>query len=132
VLHALDLPESDPVFLGEFDLGALASFTSDVESRRVERLPRFPSIVRDISIIVDEYLPAANVRGTIRSAAPATLAGVHEFDRYQGKGIPEGRISLSLRLTFQSPERTLTDAEVQQAMEAILGALVKDHGAVQR
>jgi phenylalanyl-tRNA synthetase beta chain len=57
---------------------------------------------------------------------------VHEFDRYQGKGIPEGRISLSLRLTFQSPERTLTDAEVQQAMEAILGALVKAHGAVQR
>jgi phenylalanyl-tRNA synthetase beta chain len=132
VMRALDLPESDPVFVGEFDLGALASFTSDVESRRVESLPRFPSIVRDISIIVDEYLPAANVRGTIRSAAPATLAGVHEFDRYQGKGIPEGRISLSLRLTFQSPERTLTDAEVQQAMEAILGALVKDHGAVQR
>jgi phenylalanyl-tRNA synthetase beta chain len=132
VMLALDLPESDPVFVGELDLGALASFASDVESRHVENLPRFPSIVRDISIIVDEYLPAANVRGTIRAAAPATLAGVHEFDRYQGKGIPEGRISLSLRLTFQSPERTLTDAEVQQAMDAILGALVKEHGAVQR
>jgi phenylalanyl-tRNA synthetase beta chain len=132
VIHALDLPESDSVFVGEFDLSALASFASDVESRRVESLPRFPSIVRDISIIVDEYLPAANVRGTIRSAAPATLAGVREFDRYQGKGIPEGRISLSLRLTFQSPERTLTDAEVQQAMEAILVALKKEHGAVQR
>jgi phenylalanyl-tRNA synthetase beta chain len=132
VLHAFDLPENEPVFVGEFDLSALASFASDMESRRVESLPRFPSIVRDISIIVDEYLPAANVRGTIRSAAPDTLAGVHEFDRYQGKGIPEGRISLSLRLTFRSPERTLTDAEVQHAMDAILGALVKEHGAVQR
>ena len=132
VMTALDLPEGDPVFVGEFDLNALASFSSDVESRRVEPLPRFPSIVRDISIIVDEYLPAAKVRGTIRSAAPATLAGVREFDRYQGKGIPEGRTSLSLRLTFQSPERTLTDAEVQEAMEDILAALIKDHGAVQR
>jgi phenylalanyl-tRNA synthetase beta chain len=131
-MAALDLPEGDPVFVGEFDLNALASFSSDVESRRVEPLPRFPSIVRDISIIVDEYLPAAKVRGTIRSAAPATLAGVREFDRYQGKGIPDGRTSLSLRLTFQSPERTLTDAEVQQAMEDILAALVKEHGAVQR
>jgi phenylalanyl-tRNA synthetase beta chain len=132
VLRALDLPESDPVLVGEFDLSALESFQSDVESPRVKPLPRFPSIVRDISIIVDEYLPAAKVRGTIRSAAPTTLVGVREFDRYQGKGIPEGRISLSLRLTFQSPERTLTDAEVQQAMEAILAALVSDHGAVQR
>jgi phenylalanyl-tRNA synthetase beta chain len=132
VMTALDLPEGDPVFVGEFDLNALASFSSDVESRRVEPLPRFPSIVRDISIIVDEYLPAAKVRGTIRSAAPATLAGVREFDRYQGKGIPDGRTSLSLRLTFQSPERTLTDAEVQEAMEDILAALIKDHGAVQR
>jgi phenylalanyl-tRNA synthetase beta chain len=132
VMTALDLPEGDPVFVGEFDLNALASFSSDVESRRIEPLPRFPSIVRDISIIVDEYLPAAKVRGTIRSAAPATLAGVREFDRYQGKGIPDGRTSLSLRLTFQSPERTLTDAEVQEAMEDILAALIKEHGAVQR
>jgi phenylalanyl-tRNA synthetase beta chain len=130
--RVLDLPENDPVFAGEFDLNVLASVASDDASLRVQPLPRFPSIVRDISIIVDEYLPAAGVRGTIRSAAPATLADVREFDRYQGKGIPEGRISLSLRLTFQSPERTLTDAEVQQAMDTILAALVKDHGAVQR
>jgi phenylalanyl-tRNA synthetase beta chain len=132
IVTALDLPEGNSVFAGEFDLTALASFASDAESRRVEPLPRFPSIVRDISIIVDQDLPAAEVRGTIRSAAPSTLAGVREFDRYQGKGIPEGRTSLSLRLTFQSPERTLTDAEVQQAMDAVLTALAKEHGAVQR
>ena len=54
-------------------------------------LPRFPSIARDISIVVDDILPAATVRGTIRSAAPETLVSVHEFDRYQGKGVPDGR-----------------------------------------
>ena len=55
-----------------------------------------------------------------------------EFDRYQGKGIPEGQVSLSLRLTFRSPDRTLTDAEVQDAMTAVLAALRDAHGATQR
>jgi phenylalanyl-tRNA synthetase beta chain len=99
---------------------------------RVEHLPRFPSVTRDVSILVDDTLPSETVRGTIRAAAPATLVRVREFDRYQGKGVPEGRVSLSLRLTFRSPERTLTDADVQSAMESIVDALKRTHGAVQR
>jgi len=77
-------------------------------------------------------LPAAAVRGTIRSSAPSTLARIVEFDRYRGKGVPEGRISLSLRLTFRSPERTLTDAEVDEAMDRIVSALASAHGAERR
>jgi phenylalanyl-tRNA synthetase beta chain len=77
-------------------------------------------------------LPAAAVRGTIRSAAPPTLVGITEFDRYQGKGVPEGRVSLSLRLTFRAPDRTLTDEEAQQATERIVEALGQAHGAEQR
>jgi phenylalanyl-tRNA synthetase beta chain len=46
--------------------------------------------------------------------------------------VPEGRVSLSLRLTFRSPERTLTDAEVDAAMERIVKALADSHGAVRR
>ena len=99
---------------------------------RAESLPRFPSVVRDLSVLVDSTLPAAAVRGTIRSAAPAALAHVIEFDRYRGKGVPEGRVSLSLRLTFRSPERTLTDAEVDEAMTRIVDALASTHGAVRR
>jgi len=60
-------------------------------------------------------LPAAAVRGTIRATAPFTLVSISEFDRYQGKGVPEGRVSLSLRLTFRDLDRTLTDDEVQAA-----------------
>ena len=77
-------------------------------------------------------MPAATVRGTIRSAAPDTLVAVREFDRYQGKGVPDGHVSLSLRLTFRSHERTLTDGEVEGAMKQILAALVAAHNAVQR
>ena len=54
------------------------------------------------------------------------------FDRYQGKGVPDGKVSLSVRLTFQAPDRTLTDADVQQSVDAILAALVREHGAVLR
>ena len=102
------------------------------EDLRVETLPRYPSVTRDISILVDDTLPATVVRDTIRNAAPDTLVRVREFDRYQGKGIPETKVSLSLRLTFRSSDRTLTDAEVQSAMDAVLAALKNAHGAVQR
>jgi phenylalanyl-tRNA synthetase beta chain len=57
---------------------------------------------------------------------------VSEFDRYQGKGIPDRHVSLSLRLTFRAPDRTLTDGEVQAALDGVLAALKERHGAVQR
>jgi phenylalanyl-tRNA synthetase beta chain len=121
--------DADPVFAGEFDLGVVPDRRDARESdRRVRPLPRFPSIVRDLSIVIDERLPAAMVRGTIRRNAPATLVDVREFDRYQGAGVPQGNVSLSLRLTFRHAERTLTDSEVQQAVEAIVSALSAEHG----
>jgi phenylalanyl-tRNA synthetase beta chain len=88
--------------------------------------------VRDLSIVVDAALPAEIIRGTIQAAGVSTsLASAGFFDRYQGKGVPEGKISLSLRLTFQA-DRTLTDAEVQSQFDSIVAALVRQHGAVQR
>ena len=82
-----------------------------------------------MSIVVDATLPAAAVRGTIRRAAPSTLVSVEEFDRYQGKGVADGRCSLSLRLAFRAADRTLTDAEVQAAMDTIVEALRTGHDA---
>ena len=88
--------------------------------------------MRDISLLVDEALPAAAVRGTIRSVAPDTLVSIVEFDRYQGKGVPEGRISLSVRLTFRASDRTLTDDEAQAATERIVETLRAAHNAERR
>ena len=102
---------------------------------RTRPLPRYPAVIRDVSIVVPDALPAETIRGTMQAAAAraaAPLAAAAFFDRYQGKGVPDGSVSLSLRLTFQAPDRTLTDAEVQQAFETILSALVSEHGAVQR
>ena len=130
IAEARGLPPGEDLFVAEIDTEALGRVALD--DLRAEPLPRFPSIVRDVSILVDEALPAAAVRGTIRAAAPATLVSIVEFDRYHGKGVPEGRVSLSLRLTFRDPERTLTDDEAQKATESIVDALRSAHGAEQR
>jgi phenylalanyl-tRNA synthetase beta chain len=125
------LPAADPVYIAEFNLDRFTAHTP-VETLRAVPLAKFPASARDVSILIDESLSAETVRGTIRSAAPDTLTSIREFDRYQGKGVPDGKVSLSLRLTFQSPARTLTDEEVQTAMTAIVTALKQTHGAVQR
>jgi phenylalanyl-tRNA synthetase beta chain len=131
IADAHGIPAGDAVYVADIDLDA-AERLVPAEARRVEPLPRYPSVVRDISILVADTLAADAVRDTIRRAAPSTLAEVREFDRYQGKGVPDGKVSLSFHLTFRSKERTLTDAEVQQAMDSVLRALTHERGAVQR
>jgi phenylalanyl-tRNA synthetase beta chain len=129
---ARDIPAQDEVYVAELDLDDVADLVTILDIERTHSLPRFPSIVRDLAILVADSLPAADVRGTIRAVAPPTLARVAEFDRYQGKGIPDGKVSLAYRLTFQDPERTLTDREVDDAMDTIVAELSKIHGAVRR
>ena len=126
-----DLPSGDAVYVGEINLDALTA-AAPAETLRATPLPRYPWVVRDLSMLVDDTLSAGTVRGTIHSAAPVTLSEVREFDRYQGTGIPDGKVSLSFRLTFQSPERTLTDEEVQAGMQHIIDALTRDLAATQR
>ncbi len=131
VAEAHGLPGQDAIYVAEIDLDD-AEAAAPKGDGRVEPLPRYPSVTRDISILIDETLASDTVRATVRAAAPPTLVHVREFDRYQGKGIPDGKISLSLRFTFRASDRTLTDAEVQSAMDAILAALKQRHGAIQR
>ena len=126
----LGLPAEVPAYVAEIAIEPLARFRRT--SLKASAPPRFPSVDRDISILVDDTTPAQSVRETVRALAISDLAGLREFDRYAGKGIPEGKVSLSLRLTFRAGDRTLTDAEVQSAMDDVLAALKKNHSAVQR
>ena len=134
VADARGLPRHDRVFVAELDLDRLAAGrTSAADATRP--LPRHPFVVRDLSIVVADTLPAEIIRGTIQAAGantPAALVQTTFFDRYQGRGVPEHAVSLSARLTFQAPDRTLTDGDVQESVDTILAALVKQHGAVQR
>jgi phenylalanyl-tRNA synthetase beta chain len=128
---ARDLPPADEIYVAEFDLG-VAEDLAPVGDLLASALPRFPAVVRDLALHVGDAVPASLIRATIQAAAPATLIAVEEFDRYQGPTIPAGRVSLAFHLTFRSPDRTLVDAEVQQAMDDIVSALQREHRAVQR
>jgi phenylalanyl-tRNA synthetase beta chain len=134
VAEARGLPQQDRLFAAELNLDAL--WFARVEGPdAVKALTRHPFVVRDLSIVVPDTLPAAIIRDTIRSAGgrtPAPLAAITFFDRYQGKGIADGAVSLSVRMTFQAPDRTLTDTEVQASVDTILDRLVREHGAIQR
>ncbi len=121
---------SDPIYVAELDLRRFDPGTLD--RLRAAPVPRYPSVTRDISVEIDDALPAARVRDTIRAAAGPALAGVAEVDRYTGAGVAAGTVSLSLRLTFRAPDRTLTDAEVQESTGAALRALADTHNARQR
>jgi phenylalanyl-tRNA synthetase beta chain len=139
IVDAHGAPKQDKVFVAELDLEALESARTShglqTADETVRPLPRFPFVVRDLSIVVSETLSADTIRGTIQAAAegaPAPLASIMFFDRYKGKGVAEDSVSVSVRLTFQSSERTLTDADVQQSFDRVRAALVERHGAVQR
>ena len=122
----------DEIYVAELDLAALDRVVADRDRLQAAPVLRHPSIVRDLAIVVDEALPAGVVRGTILASAPDTLVSVREFDRYEGKGIPAGCVSLAFRLTFRSSDRTLTDAEVQETIDAIVATLEHRHDAALR
>ncbi len=121
VADAHGVPRGDAVFVAELDLDRLTALAPR-GSTRVEPLPRFPSVVRDVSLLVPDTLSAATVRDTMRAAAPPTLVGVREFDRYQGQGTPPGTVSVSLRFTFRAADRTLTDDEVATSLQRMVAA----------
>jgi phenylalanyl-tRNA synthetase beta chain len=127
-------PRKDEIFVAELNLDALwaARIPRD---EAIAPLPRHPFVVRDLSIVVADTLPAEIISGTIHTAGralAAPLIDVRFFDRYQGKSVPGGKVSLSVRLTFQAPDHTLTDADVQESFDRIVAALAGAHGAVQR
>ncbi len=127
---ARGMPGSDPVYVAELDLRRLGLGAFD--RLRAAPVPRHPSVTRDLSVEIDDALPAAQVRDTIRAAAGPTLVEVVEVDRYTGSGVAAGAVSLSVRLTFRAPDRTLTDTEVQRSTDAVLQALAEAHHARQR
>jgi phenylalanyl-tRNA synthetase beta chain len=134
VTDARGLPRQDRVFAAELNLDLLWRARL-LAADATRALPRHPQVVRDLSIVVADTLPAEIIRGTILAAGrdlAAPLVAASFFDRYQGKGVPPGAVSLSIRLTFQGADRTLTDAEVQNSVDTILAALIQQHDAVQR
>jgi phenylalanyl-tRNA synthetase beta chain len=89
----------------------------------------YPAVERDLALIVDRSLPAQAVVETIQQSGGELLRSVEPFDVFEHPSLGEGRKSIALHLTFASGARTLTDAEVERAIERVLDAVASRHGA---
>ncbi len=109
------------VLMGEMDVEGLRGA---LPARQLyQPVPRFPAALRDLAVIVADTVPAERVEQEIRTAGGGLLRGVRLFDLYRGESIPVGHKSLAYALTYQAPDRTLTDNEVKKAHEKIMGRL---------
>ena len=83
----------------------------------------------DLALVVDAGLPAAAVAAALRAAGGALLRDVALFDVYEGSQLPPGKKSLAYHLTFQAPDRTLTDGDVSKQRGRLLKLLEQQLGA---
>jgi phenylalanyl-tRNA synthetase beta chain len=119
---------SQRVFVFELDVNVLRNVS--IPAYRAQS--RFPSIRRDIALVVDQEITALSVIDCIKQAASSYLTKVELFDVYVGEGIDSGRKSLAMGLTLQDLSRTLKDAEVEKEMDQILAVLKSKLGATLR
>lgn len=126
----LDAPAwASPVFALEL---RLPEAPADRRAIRYAALPQHPASERDLALLTPHAVPSAQVEETIRGSAGPLLEATHPFDLYEGKGLPEGTRSVAWRLRFRAADRTLTDAEVDAAVNRVLAALEERHGVRRR
>jgi phenylalanyl-tRNA synthetase beta chain len=111
-----------PVYLAELDFEQLAKCA--FAPIQYAPLPRFPLVERDMSIVVDRGLAYRDIRAGIDGLRIEELTGIDLIDVYEGEKIPEGKVSLTLRLTFLDRERTLTVDRVQGFIDTVLSYVV--------
>jgi phenylalanyl-tRNA synthetase beta chain len=88
-----------------------------------EDLLSVPASTRDLALIVDDAIRASDIIAAARAAGGALVRDVRLFDRYVGDPVPQGKVSLALRLTIADPGRTLTDDEIDAPVAAVVDAL---------
>jgi phenylalanyl-tRNA synthetase beta chain len=117
-------------FLAELDLDPLyEAMQAAMASRRYEPLPRFPSVERDFSLLLADGIPFSEIADSIRSLHVAEINSIQAVDLFRGKNVPAGKYSLLVRVTFQSREGTLTDAQINHFAGKIISILEHRHGA---
>lgn len=117
-------------YLFEMDLDSLME--AFPESPRFQPIPKFPETYRDISILVDKFVTSEAVTRLIETASAPLLSRVELYDHFEGKKIQPGKKSLTYSLAFQSPERTLTDEEVNPVFDKVVSTLAEKLGATLR
>ena len=125
---AADFEIEEPVYLIEIEVTALLPYTAG--HRLFQQIPRFPSMARDMALVVDANVTNRQALDIISKFQ--LVKDVSIFDVYSGKQVAEGKKSLAYRVVFQSPTHTLTDEEVDKVQGKILGRLSHELGATLR
>ena len=115
------------IFAAELNFTALLSL--QLPEKTYTPLPKYPAVTRDIAVVCDEAVTVAALSDCIRTAGGKLLRSVELFDIYRGKGIASGSKSAAFRLTLRADDRTLTDADSDGVVSAVLAALGKELNA---
>jgi phenylalanyl-tRNA synthetase beta chain len=120
----------DAVWLAELNLDLLLARRNPAKS--FKPLPQFPTIRRDVAMLVPEATTHDAVLQVVKQAKPANLEAIELFDVFRGKNVPQGQKSMAYAFTYRSPEKTLTDAEVNAAHEQLVAQFKQNLGATVR
>jgi phenylalanyl-tRNA synthetase beta chain len=121
-------PWAPPVFGGEIEIAP-----RNVSLPRFSPLPIFPAVIRDLALLVGTDQPVDAVIGLVEERGRRhALESVAVLDEYRGKELPDGKRSVTVRLVFRSADRTLTDAEVDQAVGRLRTSLERERDVVVR
>ncbi len=116
-----------PILLAEIDFQRLLA-AARVEAR-YNQLPKFPTVVRDLALLIETSVTWQSIDETIRSLNLTHLVDLRIFDIYRGRELPEGRHSIALSLRYRAADRTLTDEEITAAQEQVVRILTMRFGA---
>ena len=116
-----------PVYVAEVNFAALLE--EGEEPVRYAPLPRFPSVVRDASLLVSRRVTFDELRRAVTGLGIETLRGASLYDVYEGANLPEGKRSITLRVEYRADERTLRDEEVDEAHARVVRLLEESFGA---
>lgn len=114
-----------PVFVAELNLDLLPVG----KTAKFVPLPEFPGVERDLVFLFDKQVSSDAILNAAKSAAGNTLTEIRIFDLYEGKGVPDGKVSLGIRFTLLDVSRTLTQEDSDKAFAAIIEAMDKRFGA---
>jgi len=110
-----------PVWIMAVNLDILIG--NRIERKTFKEPPKFPHSDRDLAIVLDNYIQIGDLLLYLKELHQKYLENIQLFDVYSGKQIPEGKKSVALSFRFRHPVRTLTDAEIDSAMNSILSSL---------
>lgn len=119
--------------LGVTWVAELDSLTlTEPQQSKFTELSRFPSVRRDIAVLISDSIQVSQIQSTIASVAGSSLTQSWLFDEYTGQGVEVGQRSLAFALLWQHPERTLEDTEIKDGMQRVVEALSHTYGATLR